>query len=139
MKPEIVSLGLLMVMLFGLWGFLYKYGINKTNLLSALLATSIFYLSADIVIIAYLLYQGIDIPGGISLGALGIGTIFSVLASVVLLYSLERYPGSIVIPMVSLYPAVSAALAILVLQERLETNTALGIFFAVVAGFFLTR
>lgn len=139
MKLEISFLGFLMVVLFGLWGFLYKYGVTKSGLLSALLATSIFYLSADVVIIVYLIFKGIELPGGLGLTALGAGTVFSVLASIVLLYSLERFPGSVVIPLVSVYPAFSAALAIAVLHEKLEANTAIGIFFAVLAGYFLTR
>ncbi len=139
MKTEVSLLGLLVIILWGCWGFFYKYGVAKAGLLKALLVTNIFYSFTNIVIILFLLHRGVAIPKDSSLIILSLGTLFGVLGSIGFLYALERYPGSVVIPLTALYPAVSSILAVVILHERLQSNTVIGIFLAIVAGYFLTR
>ncbi len=139
MKAEMSLVGLLIVVLWGFWGFLYKYGVAKVGLLQALLVTNIFYSITNIVIIIFLIHRGVNIPRDTSLVVLGLGTLFGTIGSIGFLYALERFPGSVVIPFTALYPAVSSILAVLILQERMESNTVIGIILAVIAGYFLTR
>jgi transporter family protein len=139
MKPELLILGFVIIMLWGLWGFLYKYGVTKLGLLSALLATSIFYSVLNVLVIAYLYKRGVSLPMEGTTAILLTGTAAGVAASILFLYALTKYPGSVVIPMTALYPAVSVVLAILILKEDVTKVKAAGIVLAMVAGYLLAK
>lgn len=139
MKPELAILGLVIIILWGLWGFLYKYGVTRLGLLSALLATSIFYTLLNIIVIAYLYSRGVNFPMESTTAVLLSGTAAGATASILFLYALQKYPGSVVIPMTALYPAVSVVLAILILKEDINKINGIGIVLAIVAGYLLSR
>jgi|Deesub1362A_J573_1020465.scaffolds.fasta_scaffold34334_2 transporter family protein len=139
MKLEISVLGVIIVILWGLWGFLYKYGIDKLGLFRALFVTNVMYMLSNIVILAYLYYKGIKFSFSQPAALLMLGTIVGVSASLLFMLALERYPGSIVIPLTALYPAVSAVLAVFILGEKIKAVNAAGIALAIVAGYLLTR
>ena len=139
MKTEISLIGLVVIILWGCWGFLYKYGVLKAGLMRAILFTNIVYSLTNFVIIGYLLKKGIGLPDSSAALILTLGTISGVLGSLLFMYALERFPGSTVIPLTALYPALSSVLAVVFLREKLEPTTVLGIGLAVVAGYLLTR
>ena len=139
MKPELAILGFVIIILWGLWGFLYKYGVTRLGLLSALLATSIFYTVLNILIITFLYRRGVALPMESTTAVLLTGTAAGVAASILFLDALQKYPGSVVIPLTALYPAVSVLLAILILKEDISKVNAFGIGLAIVAGYMLSR
>ncbi len=139
MKLEISVLGLLIILLWGFWGFLYKYGVMKLGLLPTLLVTNLVYMLTNFIILLYLYRRGVGVPLSTPTLLVSAGTIFGVLASILFLVALEKYPGSIVVPLTALYPAVTTILAVLVIGERISPINALGILLALVAGYLLTR
>lgn len=139
MKLELAVLGLVIILLWGFWGFLYKYGVTRLGLLSTLLATSIFYSVLNVLIIGYLYKRGVALPIEGTTAILLTGTATGVAASILFLYALTKYPGSVVIPMTALYPAVSVVLAILILKEDISKINGIGIVLAVIAGYLLSR
>ncbi len=139
MKLEISVLGSVIIILWGLWGFLYKYGVDKLGLLPALFVTNAVYTITNIAILAYLYHRGVGFPFAQPAAMLTLGTVVGVAASLLFMFALERYPGSIVIPLTALYPAVSAVLAMLILDERIKPTNAAGIALAILAGYLLTR
>ncbi|NOZ76485.1 MAG: DMT family transporter [Euryarchaeota archaeon] len=139
MKPDITLLGFAIIVMWGLWGFLYKYGIQKLGLLPALFVTTAVYTVANVIVLVYLARHGVSFPFEGATPLIAMGTIFGVSASLLFMYALQRFPGSTVIPMTALYPAVSAVLAIVILKEQVKAVNALGIILAVIAGYFLTR
>ncbi|NOZ58669.1 MAG: DMT family transporter [Euryarchaeota archaeon] len=139
MRLEIPLLGLAIILMWGLWGFLYKYGIDRLGLFRALFVTNVMYMLSNLVILAYLYHRGVDFSLSPPAALLMLGTVLGVGASLLFMLALERYPGSIVIPLTALYPAVSAVLAVLVLGEKIKAVNALGIVLAILAGYLLTR
>ncbi len=139
MKTEVSLIGLVVIILWGFWGFLYKYGVLKAGLLRALLITNLVYTVTNFAIIGYLLRRGVEVPLDSTTLLLGFGTLFGVAGSLLFMYALERFPGSTVIPLTALYPAVSSILAVVFLREKPEPTTVAGIALAVVAGYLLTR
>lgn len=139
MKPELMILGFAIIMLWGLWGFLYKYGVTRLGLLSTLLATSIFYSALNVLVIVYLYKRGVSLPLEGTTAILLTGTAAGVAASILFLYALTKYPGSVVIPLTALYPAVSVLLAILILKEDITKVKAVGIVLAMTAGYLLAK
>ncbi len=139
MKPELAIVGIAIVLLLGLWGFLYKYGIMRIGLLSAIFAISVFYTIFNVAVIAYLYRRGVGLPMESTTAILMAGTAAGVVASLLFMYALQRYPGSIVIPLTALYPAVSIVLAVLILGENLKAVNAAGIVLAIIAGYLLTK
>ena len=139
MKPELAILGFVIIILWGLWGFLYKYGVTRLGLLSTLLATSIFYTVLNVMIITFLYRRGVALPMESTTAILLTGTAAGVAASILFLYALTKYPGSVVIPLTALYPAVSVLLAILILKEDITKVKAVGIVLAMTAGYLLAK
>ncbi len=139
MKPELAILGVTIILLWGFWGFLYKYGVMRLGLFGALFATSVFYSVLNVLVIAYLYKRGVSFPMEGTTAILLTGTAAGVAASILFLYALQRYPGSVVIPMTALYPAVSVVLAVLILKEDIKAINAVGIGLAVVAGYLLSK
>jgi transporter family protein len=139
MKPDITALGLVIILMWGLWGFLYKYGIQKLGLLPAIFVTTAVYTLVNVGILAYLHRAGVSFPFEGATPILAMGTLFGVFASLLFMYALQRFPGSTVIPLTALYPAVSALLAIMILKEQVKAINAVGIVLAVIAGYLLTR
>lgn len=139
MKPELAILGFAIIILWGLWGFFYKYGVVKIGLLRALLVISIFYTVFNILVITYLYRKGVSLPVENTSVILMAGTVAGVAASILFLYALQKYPGSVVIPMTALYPAVSVVLAVLILKEDITRVKAVGIVLAVIAGYLLSK
>ncbi len=139
MKPELMLVGLAIILLWGMWGFLYKYGVVKLGFLSALLATSIFYTVLNVLVIIYLYRRGVALPVEGTTAILLTGTAAGVAASILFMYALQKYPGSIIIPLTALYPAVTVVLAALILREDIKAVNAAGIVLAIVAGYLLAK
>lgn len=139
MKPDLNVLALVIIIVWGLWGFFYKYGVTKLGLLPAIFATNVVYTIGNIIILVYLYNKGITFPIEGTTALLGLGTILGIIGSLLFMYALENFPGSTIIPLTALYPAFSSVLIIIVLKEQVSAMNAIGIGLAVVAGYFLTR
>lgn len=139
MRPELAVVGIIIVLLWGLWGFLYKYGIMRIGLPSAIFAISVFYTMFNVAVIVYLYRRGVGIPFESTTVILMAGTAAGVAASLLFMYALQKYPVSIVIPLTALYPAVSIVLAVLILGENLKAINAAGIVLAIIAGYMLAK
>lgn len=139
MRPELAVVGIIIVLLWGLWGFLYKYGIMRIGLPSAIFAISVFYTMFNVAVIVYLYRRGVGLPFESTTAILMAGTAAGVAASLLFMYALQKYPVSIVIPLTALYPAVSIVLAVLILGEELKAINAAGIVLAIIAGYMLAK
>ena len=139
MKPDLNALALVIIIVWGLWGFLYKYGVTKLGLMPALFATNVVYTIGNIIILVYLYNKGITFPIESTTVLIGLGTILGIIGSLLFMYALENFPGSTIIPLTALYPALSAVLVVVVLKEQISAVNAFGIVLAVIAGYFLTR
>ena len=138
MKPDINILGFVIIIMWGFWGFLYKYGIDRLGLLPAILVTNVVYTVGNIVIVVYLVRRGVAFPVEGTTALIGLGTVFGLSAALLFMYALNHYPGSTVIPLTAVYPAVSVVLAITILHEEVKAVNMLGVVLAVIAGFLLT-
>ncbi|MFH1774297.1 MAG: DMT family transporter [Methanobacteriota archaeon] len=138
MKTEVATLGLVIIIFWGIWGFLYKLGISKIGLGRALLWSSMTYGLTNLIIISFLLHRGISLSGSGS-WLIVAGSIFATAGSLLFLFALQKYPVSIVLPLTALYPAVSVVLGILILREELKPLSAVGILLAIVAGYLLSK
>ncbi len=54
-------------------------------------------------------------------------------------FLLNRFPASVAIPLSALYPAITVIFALIFLKETLSLTQVLGIFFALLAVFLLSR
>lgn len=137
MKLSIGVLGVSVIILWGLWGFLYKVGISKIGMQKALFWSSLAYTIINIIIISFLLRSGVKPDIGSGTDAILLGSIFAALGTLIFLFSLEKYQGSVVIPLTVLYPVVSVLLGILLLGERLTAQHFAGIVLGVIAVYLL--
>jgi transporter family protein len=135
MKAE---LGISVIVLWGLWGFLYKYGISKLGMLKTILLSSTVYAILGLFIVLYF-YRYIELSLNITTGAVIAGTISGFAGWILFLYALQKYPGSVIIPLTALYPAVSVILAVLLLKEEIKPINYVGIALALVASYLLVK
>jgi transporter family protein len=138
MSLNILIMGVAIIVFWGVWGFLAK--VAQARIGNQLL---IWYLLAmAVILLLYLAVTGELWPlrldgGGIALGA-AVGV--TAAAGTVLFYLiLAQSPTSFVIPLTSLYPAVTAALGVWLLKEELTWNRVIGVTLAVATVFFLSR
>ena len=138
MKLNVVALGLLIIVLWGVWGFAAKLARDRIEL-QVLIWSALF---SNLVFICYLAWTGelwplkLD-PAGIGFGA-AVG--LTAAAGSVLFYRLlATEPASLIVPLTSLYPAVTAILGIMLLREAFTLDRVIGVTLAVLAIFFLSR
>ena len=127
LKPSLFAL-----FLWGLWGFLTKLGAEKvpwqTMMIFFAVCTLIGGLAAGPIHFKLDAWHLAGLGAGLA-GALGFVYFF---------IALSRGPASAVIPITSLYVAVTSLLAFLVLSEPITLKKALGIGSAVIAVLLLT-
>jgi len=137
MKLSAGVLGIAVIIVWGLWGFLYKIGISKMGMHKALFWSSLAYTIINIIIILVLLRSGVKPEFNSGVNAILLGSVFAALGTLIFLFSLEKYQASIVIPLTALYPIVSVLLGILLLKESLTAQHFAGIVLGVIAGYLL--
>lgn len=117
---------------WGLWGFFIKLGVEATGRYPALL---IWTLTGFVTVAAagYFLFDGSRaVWGGSPLYPTLAGVAIAV-GNLAFILLLEKALGSIIIPLTSIYPAVTVVLAIVFLGEALKAVHVVGIVLAVVA------
>lgn len=134
-----LALALAIILLWGVWGFLYKIGVAKLGPWKALLWGTVAYGLSELAVLAYLLNRGADFSFGSGSAAIMLGSFSAVAASIVFLFALEKYQASIIVPLTALYPAVTVVLGILVLGEQIKPENALGVALAIAAGYLLAK
>lgn len=139
MKTEVFALGAAVIAVWGLFGLFGKLAVERID------QQVIFWgsiLVCPAVFLVYMVASGQLLP--INMHASGIT--FGLLAGLagcsgtILFYVLlAREPASMVVPLTSLYPALTVVLAAAFLHEELAATRIVGIVFALVAIFLLTR
>lgn len=131
-----IVLLLLIILLWGFWGFFVKISMQKIGLQTLLWST----ISSVVIMLLYFIFNSQFHK--INIAKLGI--LFGLLAGVVSSLGLILFCKlltteklSLVIPVSSLYPAITVMLAIFILGDKLTITNFFGIFFAIVAGVFL--
>jgi len=133
---KVVLLCIAIIILWGLWAFLFKIGSDEIGIKNALFYA---YLTGAIISLAIVSYS---FPGKFETSK---GVIFIILATIVgfagtiiWYFALEKYRASIITPFTALYPVVTVLLSILILKEKIYLINAIGILLALLAGIFLS-
>jgi transporter family protein len=124
--------GIVLLLLFGVWGITAKFAMKEIGLQIVIWAqvasTAIFplyfFLFKDLL---PLKFEAGAIIWALITGALGIG------GTMMLYLMLRVAPASIVIPISALYPVITVTLSFLILRERITPQQWLGILFALAA------
>lgn len=135
---ELLFLGLIVILLWGIWGFAAKVAISDIGL------QAIFWVSviSDILIVVYLLISNQFFP--LRLEEKGI--MYSIISgitggiAIILFYILlKKYQASIVLPLTSLYPVVVVILGILILKEKITYLNGVGVVLALISIYLLSK
>lgn len=135
---ELLFLGLIVILLWGIWGFAAKVAISDIGL------QAIFWISviSDILIVVYLLISNQFFP--LRLEEKGI--MYSIISgitggiAIILFYILlKKYQASIVLPLTSLYPVVVVILGILILKEKITYVNGIGVVLALISIYLLSK
>ncbi len=135
---ELLFLGLIVILLWGIWGFAAKVAISDIGL------QAIFWISviSDILIVVYLLISNQFFP--LRLEERGI--MYSIISgitggiAIILFYILlKKYQASIVLPLTSLYPVVVVILGILILKEKITYLNGIGVVLALISIYLLSK
>jgi transporter family protein len=122
---------------WGLWGFLPKFALKHLDPQSTLIYQG---LGSMLVLPAVLVARRFHLqfhPAGVAF-AVASG-LLGALGALCFLLALSRGKVAVVVSITALYPLVTIALSMLVLQETLTLNQGIGILFALLAVLFLSR
>jgi len=139
MRAEVFALGALTIVAWGLFGLFGKLAVERIDQQVIIWGSLVVYPTLFLV---YMVASGQLLPinwhaSGITFGLLaGLG---GSVGTVLFYQLLAREPASLVVPMTSLYPALTVVLAAAFLHEELAPVRILGIIFALAAVFLLSR
>lgn len=132
----VVLLCIAIIILWGLWAFLFKIGSDEIGIRNAIFYA---YLTGIIISLAIVIYS---FPGKLGVNK---GVIFIILATLVgfagtiaWYFALEKYRASIITPFTALYPVITVLLSILILKEKISPLNTIGILLALIAGILLS-
>jgi len=126
------------LILWGVWGLLLKIASTRIDWRTLYALTN----TAAIVAIAFMLVTGRIALGGDAypLGIAVAAGAFGTIGYMLLMISLQSGGrASIIIPLTSLYPAITVILSRIVLKEPIKGTQALGVVLAMIAIILLTR
>ena len=130
---------LLALILWGAWGVVLKYASRGLSWQQLYFFSGL----ATITIVILLVLSNAKILSDASLhyALLGVTAgFFGTLGYIALMKALESGgKASVVVPLTSLYPAVTVVLAWAILREQLTPSRILGVFFALLAIYFFSR
>lgn len=139
MRAEVFALSASTIAAWGLFGLFGKLAVERIDQQVIIWGSLVV---CPIVFLVYMVASGQLLP--INLHASGIS--FALLAGLggcvgtVLFYQLlAREPASLVVPLTSLYPALTVVLSAAFLHEELAPTRVVGIIFALAAVFLLSR
>ena len=138
MRLNVLALGVSIILLWGVWGFVAKLARDRIEL-QVLIWYALF---SNLVYLGYLAWTGELWPLKMDPVGIGFGVAVGLTAAIgsVLFYRLlATETAGLVIPLTSLYPAVTAVLGILLLREAFTLDRVIGVGLAVLAIFFLSR
>lgn len=118
--------------LWGVWGFSYKLAGQYMPYRQVMFVALITTVAVDIVVMWYLGAPQ-DAPVNGIVYAL-VGGFAGAAGSLAFLFAIEHGKASVVTPLTALYPAVTIALAIMILREPLTVKQGIGIVFALLAS-----
>ncbi len=134
---SIVLLSILVIILWGIWAFMFKLGVNEIGIKSALIWNNIMTLVISIVVIAILIpSEGLKLDRGAIFIILA--TIFGFLGTIIWYFGLEKHKAGLIVSFTALYPLITVILASIFLKERLSLSNAIGIVLALAAGILLS-
>jgi transporter family protein len=122
------------VLLWGVWGLLTKVAIEAVGWERTLLYGSLFNF---FVIVLYLFYLRPDPGLGWGLRPAIAAGLASGMAVIFFYTALAKGKVSLVVPLTSLYPAVTVVLAALLLHEKISLTQGVGVLLALVAIFLM--
>ena len=124
------------IVLWGLWAFLFKVGADEIGLKNALFYAYLTGVIISLGIIAYSFPKKIEMEKGIIFIVLA--TLVGFAGTILWYFVLEKYKASIVTSFTALYPVVTVILSILILKEKISLQNAVGILLALIAGVLLS-
>ncbi len=139
MRAEVFALGTSTIAAWGLFGLFGKLAVERIDQQVIIWGSLIV---CPIVFLVYMVASGQLLPvnlhaSGITFGLLaGLG---GCVGTILFYQLLAREPASLVVPLTSLYPALTVVLSAAFLHEELAPTRILGIIFALAAVFLLSR
>lgn len=129
----------LIIITWGIWGFLGKYALKYVNISSLVLLETIWAILFQFVLIFLLFYW----KGKFQLNSTGIlltmlTAFFSMLGLVLFYFTLSKTKVSVLVPLTALYPVITVILSFVFLKEKVTLVQGIGIALAVVAGVLLS-
>jgi len=139
MRAEVFALAASTIAAWGRFGLFGKLAVERIDQQVIIWGSLVV---CPIVFLVYMVASGQLVPinlhaSGITFGLLaGLG---GCVGTILFYQLLAREPASLVVPLTSLYPAVTVVLAAAFLHEELAPTRIVGIIFALAAVFLLTR
>lgn len=128
---------LLALVMWGIWGFLPKVALMHFTPQSVLVWQG---LGAATSTLIFFLFMAGSLQTEFTGTVAGIGTgLFAFLGSLFFIYALSSGKTSVVVMLTALYPLISIFLTVIFLGEGVTIRNALGIFFGVLALYFLVH
>lgn len=134
---ELLLLGLIVILLWGIWGFAAKLATASIGLQAMFWIAMI----SDILIVVYLILSNQLFPLRIEDKGMTCSIIAGLsggIAIIVFYILLKKYQASIVLPLTSLYPVVVVILGILILKEKITYFNGIGVVLALMAIYLLS-
>lgn len=130
-------LSIAIIILWGLWAFLFKLGVEKIGINKALFYA---YLTGMLLNVSIISYFFPKIDARIEKGCIYIilATLIGFIGTILWYVALQKYKASIIVSFTALYPLVAVLLSILILKEKLSLPNAIGIILAIIAGILLS-
>lgn len=124
---------------WGLWGFLGKYALKFINPYSLLLYEVIGSIIINLIVLIVLwhLKPKID-TNTVGMSMAMLSAFVSVIAAVIFYFTLSKTKASILVPLTALYPIVTLMLSFVLLKERVTLTQGIGIVLAIIAGVLLS-
>ncbi|MCC6044579.1 MAG: EamA family transporter [Desulfurococcales archaeon] len=139
MEPWLV-LSVMVVVLWGLWGLALKYASLNLEWQYVYVASALgaFLVYATVVLALALTGKLGHVSDYKSLGIALLGGLMGALGGLMLIIALRLAEASIVVPLTSIYPAVTVALSIALLGESVTTRKIAGVILAIIAVILLS-
>jgi len=130
-----ILLSLIVLIAWGLWGFMLKYAELQTSWFHVYVASVAGLLTMHFIAITILALngkmQGLELNRYTLIAY--IGGLFGALGGLLFILALRFGEASLIIPLTSLYPIIAVILSILILGESITAKKIAGIIFVVVA------
>lgn len=130
---------ILILLLWGLWGFFGKYALKFISPISLILFETIGAIIIQLFVLLFLYNSKykFDINStGITLAILT--AFFGVIGTIVFFFTLSKTKASILVPLTALYPVITIILSFVFLKEEVTVLQGIGILLAIVASVLLS-